>query len=73
MILQKHNKTLNRDLKRLKRYLHGPGSARSQAVPCVKTCSSLSALQEERLKIGEKKVGFVFTVGQKNNQGSACV
>lgn len=47
----------------------GPGSARSQAVPCVKTCSSLSALQEERLKIRKRKSGFCVHSGSEKQPG----
>lgn len=45
-------------------YLHGPGSARSQAVPCVKTCSSLSALRRP----GERKEVVRVQTGLKTPQ-----
>lgn len=41
-------------------YLRGPGSARSQAVPCVKTCSSLSAFRCPRERSGLGRVAFTL-------------
>lgn len=43
-------------------YLRGPGSARPQAVPCVKTFSSLSAFRPPEEK-NQVDCGFVFRFG----------